>query len=91
MESYLKSKSKIKFTKQKYYESQNLSLDSTKSRKYLNWKTFLKPTEALKPAFDWYQSYYKIKNKKKLIDLTFSQIKNYKKIYKIKYMENKII
>ena len=70
--SYLKNLNpKIKFTKQKYYESKNLSLDSTKSRKYLNWKTFLKPTEALKLSFDWYQSYYKIKNKKKINRLNF--------------------
>ena len=77
--SFLKSKSKIKITKKKYYESENLSLDSSKSRKYLNWKTFLKPKDALKLSFDWYKSYYKIKNKRKLIDLTFRQINNYKK------------
>ncbi len=76
---FLKSKSKIKIKKQKYYESENLSLDSSKSGKYLKWKTFLKPKDALKLSFDWYQSYYKIKNRKKLIDLTFSQINQYKK------------
>ena len=75
----LNSKSKIKFTKQKYYESKHLSLDSSKAARYLNWKTYLKPKLALKLAFDWYKFYYKNKNKKKVIDFTFAQINNYKK------------
>ena len=77
----LKSKSKIKFTEQKFYESEHLSLDSSKSRKYLNWKTFLSPKQALKNSFEWYLSYYKTRNRNKLIELTFSQIKDYKKKY----------
>ena len=35
----LNSKSKILTTKQIYYESEHLSLDSKKSLKFLNWKT----------------------------------------------------
>ena len=75
----LNSNSKIKFTKQKYYESKHLSLDSSKAAKYLKWKTQLKPKEAIKFAFDWYKFYYK--NKSKIIDFTFNQINNYKKKY----------
>jgi len=73
----LNSNSKINFTKQKYYESQHLSLDSSKASKYLSWKTYLKSKEALKLTFDWYKFYYQ--NKNKIIDFTFDQINNYKK------------
>ena len=61
---FLKSKSKINFTKKKYYESEHLSLDSSKAKKRLQWKTNLKSHEALKLSFIWYQFYYKNKNKK---------------------------
>ena len=74
----LKSKSKISFNKPKYYESEHLSLDSKKSFKYLKWKTFLKPKDALKLAFDWYKFYYdNINNKKLVVKFTFLQIKEY--------------
>lgn len=76
----LKSKSKISFNKPKFYESEHLSLDSKKSYKYLKWKTFLKPKDALKLAFDWYKFYYNNPtNKKLVVNFTFSQIKEYKK------------
>ena len=78
---YLNSKSKIKFTSQKFYESEHLSLDSSKAKKELKWKTFLKPKDALKLSFDWYKFYYKNKNNKKLLELTLKQINNYKKEY----------
>ncbi|MDB9760438.1 CDP-glucose 4,6-dehydratase [Pelagibacteraceae bacterium] len=79
----LDSKSKIKFEKQKYYESQHLSLDSAKSAKKLSWKTYLKSEEALSLAFDWYKFYYtnKNRNKKNILDFTFIQINNYKKLF----------
>ena len=76
----LKSKSKISFNKPKYYESEHLSLDNKKSFKYLKWKTFLKPKDALKLAFDWYKFYYdNIDNKKLVVKFTFLQIKEYTK------------
>ena len=75
----LMSKSKIKFIKKKYYESEHLSLDSSKSKKYLKWKTVLDPKLALKLTFDWYSFYYKNKNLKKIIDYSFQQIDFYKK------------
>ena len=75
----MRSNSKIKFTKSKFYESEHLSLDSSKSKLFLNWKTYLKPKEALKLSFDWYLLYYKNKNLKKIIEFTFEQIQDYKK------------
>jgi CDP-glucose 4,6-dehydratase len=75
----LKSRSKIKITKQKFYESNHLSLDSSKSNRILKWKTFLQPKEALKMSFDWYLLYYKKKNFKKIIEFTFKQITSYKR------------
>ena len=81
----LKSKSEIKIQKQKYYESKNLSLDSSKALKYLNWKTHLNSKEALKLAFEWYKFYYQNKNIKKVLKLTFDQIKNYKNRFYSKF------
>ena len=75
----LNSNSKIKLTKQKYYESEHLSLNSSKAEKYLNWKTYIKSKEALKLTFDWYKFYYKNRGNDKIIDFTFNQINNYKK------------
>ena len=83
----LKSKSEIKIQKQKYYESKNLSLDSSKALKYLNWKTHLNSKEALKLAFEWYKFYYQKKNIKKVLELTFDQIKNYKNRFYSKFYE----
>ena len=60
---YLNSRSKIILTPQKHYESEHLSLDSSKAAKVLKWKTFLKSREALKLSFDWYRFYYDNKNK----------------------------
>ena len=79
---FLNSKSKIIFVKKRYYESEHLYLDSSKAKR-LQWKTNLKSHEALKLSFIWYQFYYNNKNKKKLIELTFKQINDYKKKNKI--------
>tara|TARA_Y100000817_G_scaffold45538_1_gene31787 strand:- start:5909 stop:6973 length:1065 start_codon:yes stop_codon:yes gene_type:complete len=78
---YLNSKSKIAFTPKSHYESEHLSLDSSKVAKLLKWKTHLKSKEALALSFDWYKFFYKNKNKKKLIELSFKQINNYQKKY----------
>ena len=58
------SSSKIIFKKKKYYESENLALDSTKSKKALNWKTEFSDKKSLGMTFKWYKSFYKQKNKK---------------------------
>ncbi len=79
----LRSKSKIILTKQKFHEANHLSLNSSKSLKYLNWKTRLKSKDALNLAFSWYEFYYqnRKKNINKIIDYTFSQINSYRKTF----------
>ena len=78
---YLNSSSKIKFRKQKYYESTYLSLDSSKSKKILQWKTLMNSKQALRLSLDWYRLYYEKKNIEEVIKLTFQQIKHYMKNY----------
>jgi CDP-glucose 4,6-dehydratase len=75
----LNSESKIKFIKRKFYESEHLSLNSTKSKKYLKWTTILNPKLALKLTFEWYSFYYKNNYSRKIIDFSFKQINFYKK------------
>lgn len=66
------SKSKIKIVKKRFYESENLSLDSSKSKKYLGWGINLNAYEALNMTFEWFKLYHK--NKKDLITLSLMQI-----------------
>ena len=77
----LSSKSKILIEKKKYYESNHLSLNSSKSLKQLNWKTILRAEEAIKMTLDWYSFYFKnIKqNRDKIIHFSINQIKQYNK------------
>ena len=80
---FLNSKSKIVIKKNKLYESTNLSLDSSKSNKYLKWKTKMNSYEALKLTLSWYKYHKKERSKNKVVSFTFNQIKNYiKKIKK---------
>ena len=69
------SKSKIILTKKRYYESENLALDSSKAKKFLNWRTKLDDKKSLDMTFKWYKFFYKNKNKAGLIKLSFDQIK----------------
>lgn len=78
-----RSNSKIYFKKKKYYESENLSLDSSKSLKFLKWKTLFFDKEALKMTFEWYKNFYYFKDNTKLMKFTFNQIKIFKKKHKI--------
>ena len=77
------SNSKILLKKKKFYESENLSLDSSKAKKYLNWITKLSDKEALNLTFNWYKNFYKISNKESLIKLSLEQIKVFKNKHKI--------
>ena len=56
-----RSKSKIIFKKNAFYESKNLSLNSMKAFEYLNWKTLLSAKVSLKMTFEWYKNFM-IKN-----------------------------
>ena len=75
----LKSKSKIFITKKIFYESENLSLDSTKSLKFLNWKTLLSARQALELTFEWHKLYYNRSSEDKVINFTLDHINYYEK------------
>tara|TARA_Y100000031_G_scaffold146854_1_gene181224 strand:- start:32 stop:1114 length:1083 start_codon:yes stop_codon:yes gene_type:complete len=75
----LKSKSKILKTKQIFYESQHLSLDSSKAFKFLKWRTILNAKQALKLSFEWHKFYNDKSLRYKIVNFTINQIKNYKK------------
>ena len=75
----LKSKSKILKTKQIFYESRHLSLDSSKAFKFLKWRTILNAKQALKLSFEWHKYYNNKSLRYKIVNFTINQIKNYKK------------
>ena len=68
------SKSKIIIEKKKFHESENLSLDSSKSLSLLNWKINLTAYQALKMTFEWFKIFHKKKHKQEIIDFSFKQI-----------------
>tara|TARA_B100000700_G_C14888388_1_gene781507 strand:+ start:81 stop:1157 length:1077 start_codon:yes stop_codon:yes gene_type:complete len=76
----LNSRSKIVIQKKKFYESENLALDSAKALKLLKWKTHLSDMQALKLTFDWFKNFYDKNTRKNIINFTFKQIENFKKI-----------
>jgi CDP-glucose 4,6-dehydratase len=78
----LKSKSKIIIKKNKLYESKNLSLNSNKSLKLLNWKTILNAENSIKFTLSWYKLYYETKSVKKIIQISMKQILEYQKLLK---------
>ena len=80
--NFMKSKSKIIIKKNKYYESTNLSLNSNKSLKQLNWKTLMNAKQALRLSFEWYKFYDKNFSNVAIVNFTLEQINNYKKIVK---------
>ena len=75
----LKSKSKILKTKQIFYESRHLSLDSSKAFKFLKWRTILNAKQALKLTFEWHKFYNNRSLRYQIVNFTTDQIKNYKK------------
>ena len=75
----LSSKSKIILENKKFYESKNLSLDSTKSFKYLGWKTSLSDLQALKMTFEWFGIYYRKRKEVDLVQFSFQQINSFLK------------
>lgn len=78
-----KSKSKISYERKKYYESEHLSLDSSKSRKLLKWKTRFSEEKALNLAFDWYKKFYEKKSISTMTNLSFNQIDKFKRKHNI--------
>tara|TARA_B100001057_G_C22731329_1_gene903911 strand:- start:223 stop:1290 length:1068 start_codon:yes stop_codon:yes gene_type:complete len=77
------SNSKIYLKKRKFYESENLALDSSKAKKLLNWTTKVSDKKSLNMTFEWYKLFYKSKNKNDLLNLSSNQIKFFKSKHKI--------
>ncbi len=81
------SKSKIIIDKReskKLHEAKYLSLNSQKSFKILKWKIYMNPQTSLRLTFDWFKVFYAYKkDRKKVIEFTIDQFKNFQK--KIKY------
>ncbi len=75
----LSSKSKIIFRNKKFYESENLSLDSSKSFKNLGWKTSLSDLESLKMTFEWFRIYYRKRREVDLVKFSLNQINSFLK------------
>ena len=72
---------KIKLiNKYKFYEQKNLQIDSSKSKKILNWKNLYSARNAVQITIQWY--FGVIHKKKSPEDMTISQIKNYIKKFK---------
>ena len=74
----LKRKSKIIFKEdnnKKTKESSELQLSCDKSNKYLNWKPKWNYEQTIKYTAEWYYTY--ILKKKKIIEISKKQIKNY--------------
>ena len=53
------------------------------AKKFLNWQTKFNDREALSMTFNWYKNFYKTKDKKTLLDLSFNQIESFKFKHKI--------
>ena len=64
--------------KYKILESKNLSIDSHKSKKKLNWSSFLTINDALSLTVNWYLAF---KKKENLLNLTRKQILQYRELY----------
>jgi len=66
---------KIKKNKSKEHESKLLKLNSSKAKKYLNWKAILQFKETAQMTAKWYKEYYK--NPSKAFYLSKQQILDY--------------
>ena len=60
------------------YESIMLKLNCDKALHHLSWQAILSFEETVRMTTEWYRSYYE--NHSKIMDLTFSQIKEYEAI-----------
>jgi len=70
----LKINYKIFVKKEKYRESKYLFLNSNKIKKKLNWKPYINISKSIKNLACWYNDFFQKKN---LIKITNSQIKDY--------------
>ena len=63
-----------------FYESNLLKLNTNKSKKKLKWKSILTLNETISMVAEWYKDYYL--NRKKIYKTSFNQIKKYEKLLK---------
>lgn len=83
----LNSKSKIIINKTKFknkHEAKYLSLNSSKSLKYLKWKVYMSPEKSLNLTFNWFKCFYlkRRKEKNEVINFSIEQIQNFQKLIK---------
>ena len=69
-----KARIMIKKNSEKYHESNVLTLNSIKAKKFLNWQCKYNLHEATKLTWDWYDGYFKKKN---LLNICQKQIANF--------------
>ncbi len=60
----------------KLHEAKSLMLNSTKAKKYLNWKSVYSNNESIFETTEWYKNYF---NKNNMRDFTMKQIQQYMK------------
>ena len=77
-------KNNLKIKKGKLYESGLLKLNCNKAKKLLSWEANLNFNQLINFISEWYICYFN--KKKKLLQLSINQIKNFEKIAR----ENKI-
>tara|TARA_B100001121_G_scaffold244106_1_gene218759 strand:+ start:77 stop:1138 length:1062 start_codon:yes stop_codon:yes gene_type:complete len=63
--------------KNKFYEQQNLQIDSSKAKKFLSWKTTYNTKKAVEVTTEWYTKILRLKKSPE--DVTKQQIKEYMK------------
>ena len=81
MNKELNNKNSIRLSKHKnnFKESNLLMLDSTKSRKFLKWRTVLSFKEMIQFIVEWYANFYK--NPKNIEKITKKQIEEYQYMF----------
>lgn len=77
---FLNSKSKIIIKSFHLHESKFLALDSSKSKRKLQWRTHLNDKDAIQMTLKWFKNFYNSKGKKDLLKLSFKQIDKVKKL-----------
>ena len=77
---FLNSKSKIIIKSYHLHESKFLALDSSKSKKKLQWKTHLTDKDAIKMTLKWFKNFYNFRGRENLLRLSFEQINKVKKL-----------
>ena len=70
-------------SKNSFYESKLLKINSNKAKVKLKWKSILTFNETINMVTEWYKNYYM--NPKKIYKTSFNQIKKYENLLKKRY------